>query len=328
MGIGMHRGKPAGWLGKPGQPGSPASRGKPGHPGRRLAAQFGFFLLQNPFINNFASGRIYQGGLKSACTPGLNCYSCPAAAVSCPIGATQLFLAGARQSISLYATGFLLAVGAVFGRFICGFVCPMGLAQDLLYRIKAPKLVVRLRVLRYAKYAVLALFVVVLPSIARDGLSGLGKPWFCQYICPSGTLFGAVPLLAANDFLRQSAGALFALKISILAGAVALSAIVFRPFCRVLCPLGAVYALLNRVSLLHMRCDKAKCVSCGACSKACHAKIDPVAQPNAPECVRCGKCVSACPHKALSYGMGGTGGARGAGSAGGARGARAADAQL
>ncbi|MDR0272596.1 MAG: 4Fe-4S binding protein, partial [Clostridiales bacterium] len=182
----------------------------------RLITQLVSFLIQNPFLNNFFTGKIYDGELKRACTPGLNCYSCPAAAVSCPMGALQLFFAGAKQSISLYVIGFLLSTGVVFGKFICGFVCPMGLAQDLLYRIKSRKLILRLRFIRYTKYLVLALFVIILPLVVRNEISGLGTPWFCTYICPSGTLFGAVPLLAANDFLHQFIGILFFLKISVL----------------------------------------------------------------------------------------------------------------
>ena len=270
---------------------------------RRLMAQIGFFILQNPFLNNFISGEIYQGGLKQICTPGLNCYSCPAAAVSCPIGAAQLFFAGVRHSVSLYVVGFLLSAGVIFGRFICGFVCPMGLLQDLLYRIKTPKIILRLRALRYVKYAVLIIFVIFLPVTVRHELSGLGHPWFCAYICPSGTLFGAVPLLLANDFLRQLIGVQFLLKITIAVGIVVLSVFVLRVFCRVLCPLGAIYALLNKISILHMQCDKNKCIKCGHCSKTCHITIKPMIQPNHPECFRCGKCISACTQNALVYKM-------------------------
>ena len=269
--------------------------------GRKLLTQFGFFILQNPILKNFITGQIYQGDLKSVCSPGLNCYSCPAAVVSCPIGAIQLFLAGARHSVSLYVTGFLLTAGVIFGRFICGYVCPMGLLQDLLYRIKTPKLVLRLRLLRYLKYVVLAVFVVILPVIITHELSGLGQPWFCKYICPSGTIFGAVPLVTVNEFLRQFIGAQFVLKIAIAFIIIIIAVFIYRCFCRVLCPLGAIYAVLNRIAILHMRCDQKKCISCGRCAQACHIKIEPVSQPNSPECVRCGKCVGSCAQNALTY---------------------------
>lgn len=268
---------------------------------RRLLIQLGFFILQNPFLKNFITGEIYRGGLKRICTPGLNCYSCPAAAVSCPMGAAQMFFAGVRHSFSLYVAGFLLTVGVLFGKFICGFVCPMGLLQDLLYRIKTPKLLLRLRFVRYAKYLVLALFVIILPIVIRHPLSGLGQPWFCSYICPSGTIFGAVPLIAANDVLRQLLGWRFVLKISLAGGVVIGSVFVLRIFCRVLCPLGAIYSLLNRVTVVRMHCDKSLCTTCNKCSAACHLKIEPMKEPNSPECFRCGKCIKTCGRKALGY---------------------------
>jgi polyferredoxin len=217
------------------------------------------------------------------------------------MGAAQLFFSGVRHSISLYVTGFLLTIGVIFGRFICGYVCPMGLLQDLLYRIKTPKIILRLRFLRYVKYIVLLLFVIILPMVIRHELSGLGHPWFCAYICPSGTLFGAIPLLATNDFLREFVGMQFAIKMVIAGGIIIVSVFILRIFCRVLCPLGAIYAVLNRIAIVHMQCDKNKCTSCNKCSAACHVKIEPMKHPNASECFRCGKCVSSCDQKALAY---------------------------
>jgi len=216
----------------------------------------------------------------------------------------QFFLAGVRQNISLFIAGFLLTSGAVFGRFICGYVCPVGLIQDLIYKIKTPKLKLRLRFARYIKYIVLILFVILFPLLIRHELSGLGEPWFCKYLCPSGMIFGAVPLLIVNDNFRNMAGDLFIWKASLTVCILIASVPVYRFFCRVLCPLGAIYTLLNPIALVRMRCNKEKCDSCGDCSNACNIKIDPASKPNSPECVRCGHCKKACKSKALSYGIG------------------------
>jgi len=271
---------------------------------KRHFIQLFFFLLQNPLLANFVNGTIYHGELKKICTPGLNCYSCPAAVTSCPIGSMQFFLAGVRQNISLFVTGFLLSTGVIFGRFICGYVCPMGLLQDLVYKIKTPKAKLQFRYVRYLKYMVLIMFVVLLPLLIRHELSELGETWFCKYICPSGMIFGALPLLAVNEALRSITGSIFIWK-SALAGCIILASVpIYRFFCRVLCPLGAIYALLNPIAILKMRCDKEKCISCGDCSKACNLKLEPVSKPNAPECVRCGDCLKACKSKALNYGVG------------------------
>jgi len=270
---------------------------------KRLLSQIFFFFLQNPLVMNYFSGSIYRGDLKKVCTPGLNCYSCPAAVTSCPIGATQFFLAGVRQNISFYVTGILISIGVIFGRFICGYVCPVGLLQDLLYKIKTPKLKPRFKYTRYIKYLVLLVFVIILPLTIRHELSTLGEPWFCKFICPSGTIFGAIPLVIVNESLRNMAGILFVWK-SVLAGCLLLISIpVYRFFCRVLCPLGAIYALLNPIAVIKMRCDKEKCDSCGLCSEKCNINLNPQDKPNDPECVRCGDCVKTCPSKALSYGV-------------------------
>jgi len=213
----------------------------------------------------------------------------------------QLFFAGARHSISLFVTGFLMVIGVVFGRLICGYVCPVGLLQDLLYKIKTKKLVLELKYARYVKYLVLIVFVVVLPMTVLHELSGLGEPWFCKYICPSGTIFGAIPLLAVNDFLWLSAGVLLIVKLSSAGVLLLASVFIYRPFCRILCPLGAIYALFNKIAFIKLRCDKEKCTSCGNCSAACQIKLEPMKKPNSPECVRCGDCIDACQVKALKY---------------------------
>jgi polyferredoxin len=175
----------------------------------------------------------------------------------------------------------------------------MGLLQDLVYKIKTPKLVVKLKFLRYLKYIMLILFVLVLPLVVVNELSGLGTPWFCKYICPAGTIFGAVPLIAGNDFLHGLLGGQFILKMGIAIAIILLAIPVYRVFCRILCPLGAFYALFNKIALVKMRCDKEKCISCGSCRDICRLRIDPAAEINSPECVRCGDCKGACQEGAL-----------------------------
>lgn len=269
---------------------------------KRLFAQIAFFVAQNPLLSRFVTGQIYTGELKNFCTPGLNCYSCPAAVYSCPIGSLQLFLSGVKHNLSLFVTGFLVSVGALLGRFICGYVCPMGLLQDLIYRIKTPKLRVRLKYLSYVKYVVLVVFVIILPFGMRHFLVETGLPWFCKYICPSGTIFGAIPLLSNNEMLRLQTGILTMLKSLIAGGVVIASLFISRFFCRVLCPLGAIYGLFNRISFFRINFHEDKCTNCGQCGKACQLCLEPVKQPNSHDCVRCGGCVRACHTKALTYG--------------------------
>lgn len=278
---------------------------------RRTLIQALAALLTNGHLAGFFTGRIWQGGSKRICVPGLNCYSCPGALGACPIGSLQAVLNGGKRGLPYYVVGTLLLFGTVFGRLICGFLCPFGLVQDLLYKIKTRKAAVPRRLdrpLRRTKYAVLAVLVILLPLLARDPY-GMGLPWFCKYVCPAGTLEGGIPLLLANESLRAMAGALFSWKMAILATVIVGSVLLYRPFCKYLCPLGAIYGLFNRFSFYRMEVDQAKCTRCGACERACKMNVEVTKNINSAECIRCGACKAACPHGAICSGFVRCGGA-------------------
>ena len=263
--------------------------------------QAGAALLTNLHLPNFLKGGIYQGKGKAVCVPGLNCYSCPAASGACPIGSFQAVVGSSKFSFSYYITGFLILLGVLLGRFICGFLCPFGWFQELLHKIPTKKISTKkLKGLTYIKYAVLLIMVVLLPALAVNDV-GMGDPFFCKYLCPQGVLEGAIPLAAVDSGLRDALGALFSWKLGILIVTIVLSVLFYRPFCKWLCPLGAFYALLNKVSLFGMKVDKHKCVSCGKCAKACKMDVDVTKSPDHTECIRCGMCVRACPTKAVSF---------------------------
>ena len=192
------------------------------------------------------------------------------------------------------------AAGAVHLRF----PLPFGWFQELLHKIPSPKLSTKkLKPLRYLKYAVLLVMVVLLPLLAVNEL-GMGDPFFCKYLCPQGVLEGAIPLSLTNAGIRAALGKLFTWKACILLAVIVGSVVFYRPFCKWLCPLGAFYALLNKVSLFQMRVDTHKCVSCGACAKACKMDVDITKTPNHAECIRCGMCMKACPTDAIQYKFG------------------------
>ncbi len=266
---------------------------------KRFGIQALAALLQNANLKGFFTEKIYQGPLKSVCVPGLNCYSCPGAVGACPIGSLQSFLSGLRVRIPYYIVGLLLFFGAVLGRAVCGFLCPFGFLQELLNKIPGvPKRNhFRLdRPLRRLKYAVLVLLVVVLPLLYPL------TPFFCKYLCPSGTLAGI--LLAARDsMVRAQLGGIFLWKLFVLLWVVAACLVIYRPFCKYLCPLGAIYGLFNRFALYRTHLDTDKCIHCGACAAACRMCVDPSKTPNSAECIRCGDCARACPADALHMGV-------------------------
>lgn len=265
----------------------------------RMQALWG--LLTNSYLIGFVQGKIYKGKLKNLCVPGLNCYSCPGALGACPIGAMQAVIGNWNFKFAFYAAGFLMFTGALTGRFVCGWLCPFGLLQDLLHKIPFPKKIGTFRgdkLLRKLKYVILAVFVILLPMFLVDVL-GQGAPYFCKLICPAGTLEGGLPLVLLNKSMRGALGWLYVWKNILLAVTVVLSVLLYRPFCKYICPLGAVYSVFNPISVFRYRVDKEKCTGCGVCAKACKMQVNLVEHADSPECIRCGLCQKVCPAHAI-----------------------------
>ena len=261
-------------------------------------------LLMNGNLTGFYQGKIWQGQSKQVCVPGLNCYSCPGALGACPIGSLQAVLNGRQKNLSFYVTGLLILFGTIFGRLICGFLCPFGFLQELLYKIPVRKWRIPKKIddkLRYLKYVILVVFVLLLPAFLH-GTYGIGDPWFCKYICPAGTLEGGIPLVSVNSGLRSMVGVLFSWKILILILVLVASMYIYRPFCKYMCPLGAIYGLFNRFSIYQMQVEKDKCTHCGICEKTCLMQVNVTENINSPECIRCGACKNACPVHAIKSG--------------------------
>jgi ferredoxin-type protein NapH len=267
-----------------------------------------FAIITNAYLLFPFGPVIYQGPLKSLCNPGLHCYSCPASVLSCPVGAFQNMLASVRLSIQAgmahfgaIVLGYLGIIGVMTGRFACGWLCPFGLIQDLLYKIPTRKYNLPF-VFNYGRYVVLVVMVVLMPLFVVDEL-GLGQPWFCKLLCPSGTLMGALPLLVLKPSLWQSLGFYFINKLSWLIIIVIGAILISRFFCRIFCPLGAFYGLFNRVSFFCLQFDEEKCVHCLACERRCPTGCKPYKDTDSTACINCLKCVNTCRFGALAFRM-------------------------
>ncbi len=268
---------------------------------RRRMIQVLWAFLTNSYLVGFVQGKIYRGKLKNLCVPGLNCYSCPGAVGSCPIGAMQAVIGSWNFKFAFYAAGFLMFIGALMGRFVCGWLCPFGLIQDLLYKIPFLRKINAFKgdkLLRKLKYVILLVFVILLPMFLVDVL-GQGLPYFCKFVCPAGTLEGGILLVLFNESMRGALGWLYAWKSVLLAVTILLSVVIYRPFCKYICPLGAVYSVFNPIAVFRYRIDKEKCTGCGACARVCKMQVDPAKNVNHAECIRCGACKDACPVKVI-----------------------------
>lgn len=265
-------------------------------PSKRRLIQLYAALLVNANLKGYITGKIYTGNLKNLCSPGLNCYSCPGASFACPLGALQDSMAQTNDRAAFYIIGILALFGLTLARTICGFLCPVGLGQELLYKIKTPKLKKSryTRVLSFFKYVLLAVMVIAIPLIYH------GIPAFCKYVCPAGTFEGAGGLLANSNNAGFFAmlGNLFTWKFCLLVFFIVGSIFVYRFFCRFFCPLGAIYGFFNKWALIGVKLDEDKCVDCGMCIQTCKMDIRHVGDH---ECINCGECVSVCPTQAISW---------------------------
>ncbi len=230
----------------------------------------------------------------------------------CPIGGFEMFFSG------LFRSGFSLAglfsamvviflamsvLSVIFRRAYCGYICPLGALQELSMMAGKKVLPAGIRnwkipakidsTLKYVKYAVLASFVAG-AAIGAGHWMIAGDPFIVLI-----GLFSGGNLTDA--FSRNPSAFLF------LIGILVFAFFLGKGFCKYLCPAGAWYALLSKISPNKIKRDTHNCINCGLCSKACSMDIDvaKLETVDSAECIGCHECVNACPvNGALSAPLG------------------------
>lgn len=237
----------------------------------RTYVQLGAAALQNSY---------FFKDLKFCPTPALNCYACPLAVTACPMGSLQNLII--KGYLPLALAGFFISLGATLGRATCGWVCPFGYIQELLGRLGKRKLNIA-NSYGWTRYVILGVLAIL-------GSYLLKSPLFCK-VCPAGTLEAGIPLAIGDSSIRAMVGLLFWLKVALLLAVIAACLFIKRPFCRFLCPLGAIYSPFNKISALKMKVD-AKCAKCGACKEVCPMDMAVYQDPDSGVCIRCMKCTA------------------------------------
>ncbi|HEV2120183.1 MAG TPA: 4Fe-4S binding protein [Candidatus Bathyarchaeia archaeon] len=232
--------------------------------------------------------------------------------------------------------GIMFVVGAVLGRFMCGWICPVGFLQDVITGVKGRVDSVQSRTHEYwirLKYVLVGITFLISGTLAIALYYGVGSDYQQSLgtdfasglfiaITPDGTLFGTLPVLLARSwrFLATaqisdisaatigsglgSISALTWINILILIGFIYAAWRIPRFWCRYICPVGGIMAVFQKNSLLGMHRDPIKCSNCKECETACPMQI-PILDLdwkkfNDSECILCMACIDACPAGALS----------------------------
>ena len=231
--------------------------------------------------------------LHGICAPVFHCYACPLATFACPIGILANF--SALHLFPLMAVGILIVSGALLGGIICGWVCPFGFLQDLVAKIPTPKFKLPSWA-GYFRYAVLIGLVLLIPYFF-----GEEHPLFICTVCPAGALEAAVPNMIDQATAGEEVTIPNTIKIIVTISFLVGMLFIHRPWCRILCPLGAIFGLFNRFSAVYLKVKPSECNTCRVCHKYCGFDAQPDQDPNSDNCVRCLDCTQ-CPTSALALG--------------------------
>ena len=237
------------------------------------------------------------------CYPFFYCHSCPASTSACPLRAIEqsVYHGSLSWKLLVYPLLILGFFGVTTGRGVCGWACPIGLLQRatgvVARRLKKYSIIRKIgqhRIepyLRYIKYFILIGLVVVTPALIG---------FMFTDICPVGFLVGTIPNMVLNpDKFITNPFFIVALVIFILF--LLLIFLVERGWCRYFCPVGAILAPFNKISLIHIEVEKKACSLCHQCSNICPMGINIPEMDRDPECILCGKCIESCPNNLIRF---------------------------
>jgi len=162
---------------------------------------------------------------------------------------------------------FILAIG---GRWACSGICPLGIIEELIFKIPFPKKYLELpyeKYLKKIKYIIFVLLLILVPTLFMPN-QGKWKTGFLFF-----KLFGFTTVFVLSLFI-------------------------YRPFCKYFCPFGVFLGFFNKISPYRYVVDLT-CNHCGLCKRKCKMGVTPYANPNNMECIRCGECLNKCPKNAL-----------------------------
>ncbi|MBD3191992.1 MAG: 4Fe-4S binding protein [Candidatus Heimdallarchaeota archaeon] len=221
--------------------------------------------------------------------------------------------------------GISLLIGGIFGRMLCGWVCPFGFFQDIMKLVPVKKWKISKPLnkgLRDIRSVIFWCVIIVTGFVGYRELINepidfgvfQNQPW--TPFNPAATLFVMFFYMVfwkhypggTEDFKIGDWRFMFYFRIILLLVFVGLSIFIPRFYCRYICPIGYVMGYTAKYSLIGIARNPARCTRCGACEDMCEAvsmqvpildySYERVRDTN---CINCGACLDACPHGAIYF---------------------------
>ncbi|MBU1221169.1 4Fe-4S binding protein [Myxococcota bacterium] len=199
-------------------------------------------------------------------------------------------LAGLYSDLNakLLAFLFFFALGIIFNKIVCGWACPFGALQEIIYSVtNSQKFKFRppFRLSNSIRVILFAAMIILISGII------LNKPGF--------VIFHYINVFNIFNFDFDLFSVIVTLTIILL-----LSFFTYRPFCTFICPFGLLSWISEKLSIVKIKVNQSKCVECGLCSRYCPtdaigAKVKD--KSVVPDCYSCGRCLNICPKDAITY---------------------------
>ena len=191
--------------------------------------------------------------------------------------------------VKVIAFGFFIMLAVIGNKMICGWACPFGALQELIYSIPILQKIKKRKLPFVLTNTIrVCLFIAVL--LLMFGIIGGRRGFVIYHYLNPFNLF---------DLHFEAFSILLAVIIALL-----VSFVIYRPFCQLICPFGLVSWIAERFSIFRVRIDKEKCTQCGACVKACpleaaEGRVNGKKMP--ADCFSCARCLNVCPVDAIQY---------------------------
>jgi polyferredoxin len=185
-----------------------------------------------------------------------------------------------NEVLEFFLLGILIIWFIIVGRLFCGKVCPVGYAQDLIYKVPFP---MKIKTFKFDKYVRLLKYFYVFINFL---------------LLPILAILGLYHMIENNDHAGPQT------IITVILGVIVVIAVIIRrPFCKYFCPIGAISSIFNKVSFYKYKILRDKCIQCEICVKECKMNIVPYEMKNTLECIRCGCCKKVCPKNVIISGF-------------------------